>query len=151
MLSKRALESSVVVDDRQIVVLGGLIEDRLTDGTDKVPLVGDIPIAGALFRYDARRRQKTNLMVFIKPTVVRNSADGREITSERYDYLMGEQERQMPAQRLFWNDTTQPTLPPEGVLPGTPGRRLPTPALLGDRWPLVARRPEPAPPPAPKP
>ena len=70
ILSKRALESTVVVDDTQIIVLGGLIEDRLTDGTDKVPGLGDIPIAGALFRYDARRRQKTNLMIFIKPTVL---------------------------------------------------------------------------------
>ncbi len=76
VLSKRVLESSVIVDDSQIVVLGGLIEDRLTDGTDKVPLFGDIPLAGALFRYDARARTKTNLLVFIKPTVVRTDADG---------------------------------------------------------------------------
>ncbi len=132
ILSKRALESTVIVDDTQIIVLGGLIEDRLTDGSDKVPGLGDIPIAGALFRYDARRRQKTNLMIFIKPTVLRTSSDGREITSERYQYLMGEQERQVPAPRLFWNDPTQPTLPPQGVLPGTRGADL-TPPLLGDR------------------
>ena len=72
----------------------GLIEDRLTDGADKVPVLGDVPVVGSLFRYDARRRQKTNLMVFIKTTVLRNGADGRELTSERYQYLMGEQERQ---------------------------------------------------------
>jgi general secretion pathway protein D len=148
-LSKRALESTVVVDDTQIIVLGGLIEDRLADGTDKVPLFGDIPIAGALFRYDARRRQKTNLMIFIKPTVLRTSAEGREITSERYQYLMGEQERQMPGNRFFWGDQTQPTLPPQGVLPGTPGAD-PTPSLLGDKWPLAPAT-EPAPPPATKP
>jgi len=117
ILSKRALESTVVVDDTQIIVLGGLIEDRLADGSDKVPFLGDVPIAGALFRYDARRRQKTNLMIFIKPTVLRTSSDGREITSERYEYLRGEQERQTPADRLFWNDPTQPTLPPEGMSP----------------------------------
>ncbi len=131
-LSKRALESTVVVDDTQIIVLGGLIEDRLTDGTDKVPLLGDVPIAGALFRYDARRRQKTNLMIFIKPTVLRTTGDEREVTSERYQYLKGEQERQTPPYRYFWNDPTQPTLPPQGVLPGTPGA-APTPPLLGDK------------------
>jgi general secretion pathway protein D len=76
ILSKRALESTVIVDDTQIIVLGGLIEDRLTDGSDKVPLFGDIPIAGALFRYDARRRQKTNLMIFIKPTCCAQCATG---------------------------------------------------------------------------
>ena len=148
-LSKRALESTVVVDDTQIIVLGGLIEDRLTDGTDKVPLLGDVPIAGALFRYDARRRQKTNLMIFIKPTVLRTSGDGRDITSERYQYLMGEQERQTPPYRYFWNDPTQPTLPPQGVLPGTPGAD-PTPPLLGDKL-VTPPSSDPAQPSAPKP
>jgi general secretion pathway protein D len=131
VLSKRALESTVVVDDTQIIVLGGLIEDRLTDGSDKVPLFGDIPLAGALFRYDARRRQKTNLMIFIKPTVLRTSADGRDLTSERYEYLMGEQIRQTPPSRIFWGDPTQPMLPPQGVSPGTPGVD-PSPPLMRD-------------------
>ena len=99
-------------------MLGGLIEDRLTDGTDKVPVAGDIPLVGQLFRYDARKREKTNLMIFIKPTVVRNGADGREITSERYRYLEGEQQRMNPGERPFWNDPVQPTLPPEGTMPG---------------------------------
>ncbi len=136
VLSKRALESSVVVDDTQIIVLGGLIEDRLTDGTEKVPVLGDVPALGSLFRYDARRRQKTNLMIFIKPTVLRTGADGRDLTSERYQYLLGEQERQVPQYRFFWNDPSQPTLPPEGTMPGTPGVD-PTPPLLGDRFPPV--------------
>jgi len=134
ILSKRALESTVVVDDTQIIVLGGLIQDELTDGSDKIPGLGDIPIAGALFRYDARRRQKTNLMIFIKPTVLRTSSDGRELTSERYEYLRGEQERQTPAPRLFWGDQTQPALPPQGAFPGAPGAD-PTPPLLGDKPP----------------
>jgi general secretion pathway protein D len=145
-LSKRALESTVIVDDTQVIVLGGLIEDRLTDGSDKVPGLGDIPLAGSLFRYDARRRQKTNLMIFIKPTVLRTGYDGREITSERYEYLRGEQERQMPTPRLFWGDPTQPALPPEGMLPGTPGV-VPTPPLLGDKRPPPSG-PGPAAPPA---
>ena len=127
VLSKRSLESSVVIDDSQIVVLGGLIEDRLTDGTDKVPVAGDIPLVGQLFRYDARKREKTNLMIFIKPTVVRNGADGREITSERYRYLEGEQRRMNPGERPFWDDPVQPTLPPEGTMPGTPGATVPAP------------------------
>jgi general secretion pathway protein D len=130
VLSKRVLESSVIVDDSSIVVLGGLIEDRLTDGTDKVPLLGDIPLAGALFRYDARNRTKTNLMVFLKPTVLRTDAEGRAIASERYDYLMGEQARSRLPDRIFWTDPTQPQLPPEGVMPGTP-QSVPSPAGAG--------------------
>ena len=128
ILSKRSLESSVVVDDAQIVVLGGLIEDRLTDGTDKVPIAGDVPLVGQLFRYDARRREKTNLMIFLKPTIVRSGADGREFTSERYQYLQGEQQRMNPGERAFWNDPAVPTLPPEGKMPGQPGATTPGPA-----------------------
>jgi general secretion pathway protein D len=155
VLSKRALESSVIVDDAQIVVLGGLIEDRLADGSDKVPGLGDVPVIGAAFRYDARRRQKTNLMIFVKPTVIRAGADGRELTSERYQYLMGEQVRQTPAPRLFWSDPTQPTLPPEGIMPGTLDAPV-TPPLLGDRFPgnpgfPLQAEPPPAPAPAPAP
>ena len=120
ILSKRALESSVVIDDQQIVVLGGLIQDTFTDGTEKLPYAGDVPVFGSLFRYDTRSRQKTNLMIFLKPTIVRSTNAGREITSERYDYLRGEQLNAAPAERWFWKDPTTPELPPQGTLRGTP-------------------------------
>jgi general secretion pathway protein D len=136
VLSKRVLESSVVVDDGNIVVLGGLIQDQLNDGSDKVPLLGDIPVAGALFRYEARHRIKTNLLIFLKPTVLRTAADGSSLTSERYQYLLNEQGRQALPPRLFWNDPTQPTLPPQGLMPGTPGVD-PTPQLLIDKLPTL--------------
>ena len=71
--SKRSLESTVAVDDGQIIVLGGLIQDSFTDGSNRVPVIGDIPGVGALFRYDNRQRIKTNLMVFLKPTVIRTA------------------------------------------------------------------------------
>jgi len=138
VISKRVLESSVVIDDSQIVVLGGLIDDQLTDGSDSVPVLGQIPLAGALFRYDARKRVKTNLLVFLKPTVVRTAADGRMITSERYDYLMGEQERLTPPERFFWQDTSQPQLPPEGVMPGTPASIPVTPPPPPEKGGLLA-------------
>ena len=76
VLSKRALESSVIVDDKQVAVLGGLIQDTFSDGSDRVPVLGDIPYLGALFRYDARKRQKVNLLIFLKPTVVRTDWQG---------------------------------------------------------------------------
>jgi len=142
ILSKRALESSVVVDDSQMIVLGGLIEDRLTDGADKVPGLGDVPIAGQLFRYDARRREKTNLLVFLRPTVVRSFADGREVTSERYDYLLGEQMRLAPGPLPFWPDNSQPELPPPGRMPADAGVLVPGPAPE-PLHPLVPRPPEP--------
>jgi general secretion pathway protein D len=120
ILSKRALESSVVVDDQQIVVLGGLIQDSFNDGTQKLPYAGDLPGIGSLFRYDNRSREKTNLMIFLKPTIVRGTQGGREITSERYDYLRGEQLQNVPESRWFWKDPTVPELPPHGAMPGSP-------------------------------
>jgi general secretion pathway protein D len=149
ILSKRALESSVVVDDQQIVVLGGLIQDSLNDNTQKIPYAGDVPVFGSLFRYDNRTRQKTNLMIFLKPTIVRTTSAGRELTSERYDYLRGEQLKTAPGERWFWNDGTTPALPPAGTMPGTPQANAP--AAGGSPPAPVVVTPAPAVPrPAPK-
>ena len=146
--NKRSLESSVTIDDGQIVVLGGLIQDAFTDENQKVPLIGDLPILGGLFRYDTRQRVKTNLMVFIKPTVVRGPHSADALTQDRYDYLIGEQQRMNPDPRLFWNDTTRPQLP---ALPGSLSAPLipplPPPATLIPR----AEPPAPAPAAPPKP
>jgi general secretion pathway protein D len=109
--NKRSLESAVVVEDGQIVVLGGLIQDSFTDGSNKVPVAGDIPVVGALFRYDNRQRTKTNLMIFLKPTVVRSEAASNSLTADRYEYLMGEQQRLKPAERPLWPDPNVPQLP----------------------------------------
>jgi len=121
ILSKRALESSVSVDDQQIVVLGGLIQDSDTANADKIPYAGDVPIFGSLFRYDSRARSKTNLLIFLKPTVVRTDAEGRQLTTERYDYLRGEQERLRPDPQWFWPDPTYPKVPEKPAMPGAPG------------------------------
>ena len=121
ILSKRALESSVAIDDQQIVVLGGLIQDSYTDNADKIPYAGDVPVFGTLFRYDNRARSKTNLLIFLKPTVIRTGADGKEITTERYDYLRGEQERLRPGEKWFWNDPTYPKVSDKPAMPGAPG------------------------------
>ena len=120
ILSKRSLESTVVVDNDQIVVLGGLIQDSMTDGTQKVPYVGDVPVIGPLFRYDTRQRVKTNLMVFLKPTIIRGPAGGREMASERYDYLRNAQQQIAPGERWFWKDPSAPQIPPDNTMPGTP-------------------------------
>jgi general secretion pathway protein D len=127
--NKRSLESSVTIDDGEIVVLGGLISDVLTDNTEKVPLAGDLPLLGALFRYDTRQRVKTNLMVFLKPTVVRGPRSTEALTQDRYEYLIGEQQRMAPAPRVFWNDTTQPELklPQPPTAPLIPPLPMPAP------------------------
>ncbi len=124
--NKRSLASSVIVDDGQIIVLGGLIQDSLTDNANQVPFLGDIPYLGTLFRYDNREHIKTNLMVFLKPTVVRSNTAANSVTSDRYEYLMGEQQRIKPTAAPFWTEPNVPLLPPLTLpLPANSGEPLP--------------------------
>jgi general secretion pathway protein D len=94
--NKRSIDTSVLVDDGSIIVLGGLIEDRLSDGVDKVPFLGDIPGIGALFRSVKHGHTKTNLMVFLRPYVMRNADDSAKISNERYDYIVQQQQAFTP-------------------------------------------------------
>lgn len=88
---KRSIESAVLVEDGRIIALGGLIQDTMQDSVDKVPLLGDIPILGHLFRTETRNRQKTNLMVFLRPHVLRDANSGFDLTEGRYDYIRNKQ------------------------------------------------------------
>lgn len=112
--NKRSIESTVLVDDGQIIVLGGLIQDDVQDGVDKVPGLGDIPILGSLFRYDKRHHVKTNLMVFLRPVVIRNSVASASLTGDRYDYIRNVQAKTQLGSHLFLPDVVAPQLP---VLP----------------------------------
>jgi general secretion pathway protein D len=97
--NKRSLESTVLVDNGQIVVLGGLIQDDQQASVDKVPLLGDIPYIGALFKYETRNRKRTNLMVFLRPVVLKDDKAAASITADRYEFIRNEQ----GAMRLPWN------------------------------------------------
>ncbi len=85
--NKRAIETKVVVDDGDTIVLGGLIDNNSSETEQAVPFLGRIPILGALFRYRANTQKKTNLMVFLRPIVVRGPEQGYRITADRYQYL----------------------------------------------------------------
>jgi general secretion pathway protein D len=87
ILNKRNIESNVIVDDGQIIVLGGLIEDSYNDGSSKIPLLGDLPLLGNLFRYDNKARTKTNLMVFIRPYVLKTSAQTDEFSNKQLEMI----------------------------------------------------------------
>jgi len=110
--NKRSLESTVLVNEGQIVVLGGLIQDSVSVGEDKVPLLGDIPWLGNLFRHEVRHRSKTNLMIFIRPYVLRTADAPNALTESRYDYIRGEQKQSQLATRTIMPDMPSPTLPP---------------------------------------
>lgn len=109
--NKRSIESTVLVDDGQIIVLGGLIQDDVRDGLDKVPGLGDIPILGSLFKYESRKHVKTNLMVFLRPRVLRNATAAATLTGDRYDYIRNEQSLSATGSHLFLPNTPPPLLP----------------------------------------
>ncbi len=116
--SKRSIDTNVLVDDGQIIVLGGLIEDTLTDSVERVPGLGNIPLLGYLFRYQSKRRTKTNLMVFLRPTVVRSNEQSVSVAGDRYDYIRGAQMAVQPTPNALLPDTDSPRLPPlEGGRP----------------------------------
>lgn len=110
--NKRSVESNVLVDEGQIIVLGGLIQDSVSDGQDKVPVLGDVPLLGNLFRHETRRRTKTNLMVFIRPYVLRDGQAHQGLTQDRYEYLRGAEENSQLPSRALLPDMPAPTLPP---------------------------------------
>ncbi|MBW8457550.1 MAG: type II secretion system secretin GspD [Thiobacillus sp.] len=87
----RSIDSTVLVDDGRIIVIGGLIQDTMQDGVDRVPVLGDIPLIGHLFRSEKRKRMKTNLMVFLRPYVLRDTSSSDVLTGERYDFIRQKQ------------------------------------------------------------
>ncbi|HYR35190.1 MAG TPA: type II secretion system secretin GspD [Burkholderiales bacterium] len=107
----RAIETNVLVDDGSIVVLGGLVQDSVTSNTEKVPVLGDIPLIGQLFRFETRRQQKTNLMVFLRPFIVREDADVRGVTIDRYDAMRRMEEVTTPAPHPVLPEIKGPVAP----------------------------------------
>jgi general secretion pathway protein D len=109
--NKRVLETSVLADDGQIVVLGGLLQEGFTNDQEKVPVLGDVPGLGQLFRYDTRKRTKTNLMIFLRPTVLRDASQAGILSNERYRVLGLDQQAVSPEARFMMPEMTNPGLP----------------------------------------
>jgi len=108
---KSAIETTVVVDDGQIVVLGGLLKDEYNGSVSKVPFLGDLPVVGNLFRSDSRSRTKTNLMVFLRPVVIRDQETSNSLTTDRYQSIRAQQIGQQPAPRLTVPINDSPIIP----------------------------------------
>ncbi|MBU1777362.1 MAG: type II secretion system secretin GspD, partial [Gammaproteobacteria bacterium] len=116
--NKRSIESNILVDENQIVVLGGLIQDSVTDVASKTPLLGDIPLLGNLFRYETRTHTKTNLMVFIRPYIMYQSDGYQKITDDRYDQInKRRQDARLPDHWILPNDDKDKALPPKPEKP----------------------------------
>ncbi len=110
--NKRTISTRVLVDDGGMLVLGGLIEDRLTESEQRVPVLGKIPILGNLFRVRNTKKSKTNLMVFIRPRVVRTADQAAVETNAKYNYLRNLQLDQNNGKVKLMPGEKRPTLPP---------------------------------------
>jgi len=109
----RVIENNVIADDGQIIVLGGLIRDDTSDSEEKVRGLGDIPVLGNLFKYRSRKRTKTNLMIFLRPVIVRSKEDSNAIATDRYDFMRSAgQTAATPKDSVVMPDYGTPVLPP---------------------------------------
>jgi general secretion pathway protein D len=136
--AKRSIESSVLVNDGAIVVLGGLLQDEYSGNQDKVPGLADIPFFGYLFKSETRSRKKTNLMVFLRPVVVRDAAASDALSSSRYDLMRGAQVAGQPAPNPVIQINETAALPP---LPAPAPGSAPAAQPLGTSPPLVPAAP----------
>ena len=144
--NKRSIESNILVADGAVVVLGGLLSDTYEDSRQQVPGLGDMPFFGNLFRNESRSRNKTNLMIFLRPVVVRDDNSAEVLSSGRYEQMQG---LQKDADKPETPVLPDPQRPGVAALPAQRQRTRPTdhappaalrlrprpPAVAGGRWP----------------
>lgn len=109
--NERKIRTKVLVGDGRTVVLGGLIKDDVQDGVQKVPFLGSIPFLGRLFRTDAVRVTKTNLLIFIRPTIIRDDEELEGASAEKYQYIRAQQLLRREQGLMFLDDENMPVLP----------------------------------------
>ncbi|MET0051092.1 MAG: type II secretion system secretin GspD [Candidatus Thiodiazotropha sp.] len=109
---KRTIKTVVMVEDGKTIVLGGLLQEDLQQTEDKVPLLGDIPLLGALFRANTTTKIKRNLMVFLRPVVLRDAAINTQIAGDKYNYFRAEQMKMKQEGVNLMDDEETPVLPP---------------------------------------
>ncbi|MDR2333559.1 MAG: type II secretion system secretin GspD [Burkholderiaceae bacterium] len=140
--SKRSIESSVLVQDGNVIVIGGLLEDSYSLGQDKVPLMGDLPVVGGLFRNEQRQRQKTNLMVFLRPIVIRDDATSDALVQDRYEAIRAMQLNNQPAESTIMRAVSDaPVLPPLNTQGKPSDNRAPAKPVPGPLLPMSSASP----------
>ncbi|WP_250514313.1 type II secretion system secretin GspD [Caballeronia sp. INDeC2] len=139
-INTRSVQSTILADDGEIVVLGGLMQDQYNNNNSKIPLLGDIPFIGSLFRSESKTRTKTNLMVFLRPVIVRDQATSTQIANTRYEYLRQQQYGSTTDNRLI-KDQNVPVMPPKPLGPSE-GGGAPAQNLLD--WSNTTRGPGPS-------
>jgi general secretion pathway protein D len=122
ILNKREIETTVTVDNGEIIALGGLLDDNERRTLERIPFLSDIPLLGELFKSRSKSRQKTNLMVFIRPTILRSAADARALAERRYGYVRERQLLQRPDQEPSIDELVREYM---GAVPPVPPADLP--------------------------
>ncbi|AGH47790.1 type II secretion system protein D [Sphingomonas sp. MM-1] len=145
ILNKREIETTVTVDDGEIIALGGLLDDNERKTIERIPLLSDIPGIGELFKSRSRSRTKTNLMVFIRPRIVRSAEDARIVAAQRYGYIRDMQAAQRPEREPTIDEMVRGYMgaepPAPGAVPAQP--EIITPSVRSSREVV---RPVPVPP-----
>jgi len=132
-LDKSSIDTSVVVEDGDIIVLGGLLKDDYQDLDDGVPGLSKIPVIGNLFSSKTRKRIKSNLMVFLRPVVLRTAESANRLSMDRYESIRAVQQNTQPTQTLVLPDTGAPVLPEPKT--SAPNKALPQPSLQPPQQP----------------
>ena len=143
--NKRSIESNVVVNDGAIVVLGGLLQDTYSGNRDQVPGLGNIPVFGNLFKAETRSRSKTNLMVFLRPVVIRDGASSDSLSLDRYESMRAVQKDSLSTPNALVPVDGGAVLPPlRSLAPPTNLPPAPPPLVAPSIYPLPAPPPTPA-------
>ena len=139
--NKRSIESHVLVEDGSIIVLGGLLQDEYSGNQEKVPGLGDVPVFGNLFKSESRSRKKTNLMVFLRPVVVRDGAATNALSMDRYDLMRTNQQQTQPVNSSLVPVNESPVLPTITPLPAVaPAKPVDKPLFQTAPLPIVNDR-----------
>jgi general secretion pathway protein D len=159
--NKQSIKTTILIEDGGIIVLGGLMQDTVTESEDRVPVLGAIPLLGNLFKSRSGSRQKSNLLVFLRPRILRDQAATEEVSTKRYDeirdeernlhkgkitLLPGERQPSLPAIPPSSPNATNSQAPPRGAPdPSTPVIIAPSPQPAAAPQPVPGAQPAPAP------
>ncbi|MGQ0279582.1 type II secretion system secretin GspD [Sphingopyxis sp. Q841] len=139
ILNKRSFETTLTVDDGQILAIGGLLNDDERKTIERIPLLSDIPLIGELFKSRSRSRAKTNLMVFIRPTILKNAEDNAALTARRYGYIRDFQLRRNPGEEPAIDTLVRDYM---GTTPPLPSAATAADVTVGPGEPPALRRPD---------
>jgi general secretion pathway protein D len=139
VINKREFKTVLTVDDGEILAIGGLLDENERRTLERIPLLSSIPVVGELFKSRSRQRAKTNLMVFIRPTIIRNAADARRVTAQRYGNIRADQLRVRPGEEPSIDALVRDYL---GTVPPVAPESLPGDVRFGPPPPPPSPRPE---------